>query len=356
MRIYDLGEADGIRFISMEYVDGEDLRTVLRRAGKFSPQDAIAVVEQVCRALDAAHSEGVIHRDLKPQNIMRDQNGRIVVMDFGLARSLGDPGMTQSGAIIGTLEYMSPEQALGSTLDQRSDIFSVGLIFYELLTGRSPYAADTAIASLMKRTSEAARPASEIEASVPKSLSAIVSRCLEREPANRYHSAFELLQQLTAWQISPGIKAGTLSRMIPHAIVRPSRFSLDRLGKKSTWMIDRRRPTRHRAGNFCRTRAAPPHGNLLRGYVGRDGPRHSRAEPGKVSCHLAPETDRRSESPRLRCRRRCRGSRRQAVSVEGSPPGVFRRRREGRRQKSASRQARPRIGRQSGVAGQCARQ
>ena len=108
VRIYDLGEADGIRFISMEYVDGEDLRTILRRQGKFSPKEAIAVVEQVCRALDSAHSEGVIHRDLKPQNIMRDRHGRIVVMDFGLARSLGDSGMTQTGAIVGTLEYMSP--------------------------------------------------------------------------------------------------------------------------------------------------------------------------------------------------------------------------------------------------------
>ncbi|MGO9346714.1 MAG: serine/threonine-protein kinase, partial [Terriglobales bacterium] len=133
VRIFDLGEAEGIRFISMEYLDGEDLRTILRREGKFQPKDAISVVEQVCRALDAAHSEGVIHRDLMPQNFMRDWNGRIVVMDFGLARSLGDSGMTQTGAIVGTMEYMSPEQALGTTLDQRSDIFSVGLIFFELL-------------------------------------------------------------------------------------------------------------------------------------------------------------------------------------------------------------------------------
>ena len=152
VRIFDLGEAEGIRFISMEYVDGEDLRTLLRRQGKLSPKDAISIIEQVCRALDSAHSEGVIHRDLKPQNIMRDKNGRVVVMDFGLARSLGESGLTQTGALVGTLEYMSPEQAMGSPLDQRSDIFSVGLIFYELLTGKAPYEADTAIASLMKRT------------------------------------------------------------------------------------------------------------------------------------------------------------------------------------------------------------
>jgi serine/threonine protein kinase/tetratricopeptide (TPR) repeat protein len=236
VRIYDLGEADGIRFISMEYVDGEDLRTILRRERKFSPKEAIAVVEQVCRALDSAHSEGVIHRDLKPQNIMRDKHGRIVVMDFGLARSLGDSGMTQTGAIVGTLEYMSPEQALGSTLDQRSDIFSVGLIFYELLTGKAPYEADTAIASLMKRTREEARPVSDVEASVPKSLSAIVSRCLEREPANRYHSAVELLQQLATWETNPNISAETLSKMIAHPVVRSSRFSLDLPGKSWMWI------------------------------------------------------------------------------------------------------------------------
>jgi eukaryotic-like serine/threonine-protein kinase len=236
VRIFDLGEADGIRFISMEYVDGEDLRTILRREGKFSPKEAIAVVEQVCRALDTAHSEGVIHRDLKPQNIMRDKHGRIVVMDFGLARSLGESGLTQTGALVGTLEYMSPEQALGSTLDQRSDIFSVGLIFFELLTGKAPYQADTAIASLMKRTREEARSASDVDTSVPRSLSAIVGRCLEREPANRYHSAVELLQQLATWEANPNISAETLSKMIAHPIVRPSRFSLDLPGKSWMWI------------------------------------------------------------------------------------------------------------------------
>jgi eukaryotic-like serine/threonine-protein kinase len=234
VRIFDLGEAEGVRFISMEYVDGEDLRTILRRDGKLSPKDAISVVEQVCRALDAAHSEGVIHRDLKPQNIMRDKHGRVVVMDFGLARSLGDSGMTQTGAVVGTMEYMSPEQALGATLDQRSDIFSVGLIFFELLTGKAPYKADTAIASLMKRTREDAQSASDVDASVPKSLSAIVGRCLEREPANRYHSAVELLQQLTTWEADPNISAETLSKMIAHPIVRRSRFDLP--GKSWMWI------------------------------------------------------------------------------------------------------------------------
>ena len=203
IRIFDLGEADGIKFITMEYVEGEDLRTILRRKGKFHSKEAVAVMQQICRALEAAHAEGVIHRDLKPQNVMRDPHGRVVVMDFGLARSLESEGMTQTGALVGTLEYMSPEQALGGTLDQRSDLFAVGLIFYELLTGKTPYKADTAIASLMKRTHERAIPASEVDASVAVSLSAIVSRCLERDPKDRFPSATELLKELDAWSHDP---------------------------------------------------------------------------------------------------------------------------------------------------------
>ena len=236
VRIFDLGEAEGIRFISMEYVDGEDLRALLRREGKLPPKEAAAVIEQVCRALDAAHAEGVIHRDLKPQNIMRDKNGRIVVMDFGLARSLGETGLTQSGAVVGTLEYMSPEQALGTQLDQRSDIYSVGLIFFELLTGKAPFEADTAIASLMKRTREPARSASDVDTSIPKSLSAIVSRCLEREPTNRYYSVVELLQQLTTWSADPSVTPERLSKMIAHPVVHHSRFNVDLPGKSWMWI------------------------------------------------------------------------------------------------------------------------
>ena len=199
VRIFDLGEADGTKFITMEFVEGDDLRALLRKHGKYSARKAVEIIQQIARALEAAHGEGVIHRDLKPQNVMRDPHGRIVVMDFGLARSLEFDGMTQTGALVGTLEYMSPEQALGSNVDQRSDLFATGLIFYELLTGKAPYKAETAIASLMKRTHERAVPASDVDSSVPVSLSAIVSRCLERDPKDRYQDAAELLQELESW-------------------------------------------------------------------------------------------------------------------------------------------------------------
>ncbi len=200
IRIYDLAEADGVKFITMEFVEGSDLRQLLKEHGKFSPDEAVDMIRHVCMALDAAHSVGIIHRDLKPQNIMRDKSGRILVMDFGLARSVQSEGMTQTGALMGTIEYMSPEQAMGKTLDQRSDLFAVGLIFYELLSGKMPFRAETAMASLLMRNQERAVPLSEIDATVPAGLSDIVSRCLERDLERRYPNAAEIIADLDAWQ------------------------------------------------------------------------------------------------------------------------------------------------------------
>jgi tetratricopeptide (TPR) repeat protein/predicted Ser/Thr protein kinase len=201
VRIYDMGDADGIKFITMEYIEGQDLRSLIAEQKVFQPEEAVEIMRQVCRALEAAHAVGVIHRDLKPQNIMRDKQGRVVVMDFGLARLLDShDGMTQTGAIVGTMEYMSPEQGLGKPLDERSDLFAVGLIFYELLTGKMPYKADSALASLVKRTHERAVPVSEESASIPHALSDIVGKCLEPKLPDRYQHVGEILTDLEAWQ------------------------------------------------------------------------------------------------------------------------------------------------------------
>ena len=201
IRIYDMSEADGVKFITMEFVEGADLRRILIDNGKLPIDRAIEVIRQVCLALDAAHSAGIIHRDLKPQNIMQDsKTGRILVMDFGLARSIESEGMTQTGALLGTIEYMSPEQSMGKTLDARSDIFTVGLIFYELLTGNTPYKADTAMASLLRRNQERAIPAAELDSTIPKGLSDIVSKCLERDLTHRYQNVQEILADLDAFQ------------------------------------------------------------------------------------------------------------------------------------------------------------
>jgi eukaryotic-like serine/threonine-protein kinase len=216
VRIYDLGDADGVKFITMEFVEGRDLRTLIHEKQKFSPEEAVEVIQQVCQALEAAHGVGVIHRDLKPQNIMRENTGRILVMDFGLARTIAGDGMTQVGALVGTMEYMSPEQALAKDLDQRSDLFTVGLILYELLTGKMPFRADSVLASLIKRTQERAVPVSDHDATIPGALSGIVSKCLERDPQLRYQSAAEILRDLEAWQ---GKRAGATLGF--HANIKP---------------------------------------------------------------------------------------------------------------------------------------
>src|SRR6516164_3327099 len=199
IRIFDLGQADGLKFITMEFLEGQDLRAELKKRGKFSPEDAARIILQISRALEVAHGEGVVHRDLKPQNIMLDANGRAYVMDFGIARSAYLPGMTQTGALIGTPEYMSPEQAKGEKLDERSDLFSLGVIFYELLTGNSPYYSDTPLATLWRRMQEKAKPLTEVDPTIPKEISDIVAKLLEIEPANRFANAGELAWRLESW-------------------------------------------------------------------------------------------------------------------------------------------------------------
>jgi eukaryotic-like serine/threonine-protein kinase len=199
IRIFDLGEAGGIKFITMEYIEGQSLHQILRLRGKLEVREAVDIMEQVATGLAAAHREGIIHRDLKPGNIMRDVHGRVVVMDFGLARTIGGDGMTQTGAMLGTIEYMSPEQAQGKDLKASSDVFTVGLILYELISGATPFHAESAIASLLMRTQQRAVPLAEVDKTIPGKLSNIVAKCLEKDPANRYQNAAELDADLRAW-------------------------------------------------------------------------------------------------------------------------------------------------------------
>src|SRR6266403_129207 len=212
IRIFDLGQADGFKFITMDFVEGQDLHRLLLEKGKFPPEQAARIMLQICRALEAAHAEGVIHRDLKPQNIMLDASGRVYGMDFGIARSAYLPGMTQTGALIGTPEYMSPEQGRGEKLTERSDLFSLGIIFYELLTGKSPYYSDTPLATLWKRMQEKATPPAVVDPTLPQALSSIVVKALEIEPEKRFASALEMAQQLEIWL---GPSAGSSTIFLP---------------------------------------------------------------------------------------------------------------------------------------------
>ena len=196
IRIFDLGQSRGLKFITMEFVEGRDLRALLRERGKLPPEEAVRIISQVCRALESAHAAGVVHRDLKPQNIMLDPKDRVYVMDFGIAHSLETPGMTQTGALMGTPEYMSPEQAKGIKVDARSDLFALGIILYELLTGVSPYKADNALAMLLKRTQERPQPPAELDPTIPKAISDVVMKCLEIDRDQRFSNAREILEDL----------------------------------------------------------------------------------------------------------------------------------------------------------------
>jgi serine/threonine protein kinase/tetratricopeptide (TPR) repeat protein len=200
IRIFDVRDSGGLKFITMEYVEGRDLGSLVESKGKLTIAESVSIVSQICSGLACAHAEGVVHRDLKPSNIMVEPNGRVVVMDFGLARADNTGQMTQTGAVMGTYQYMSPEQAKGTKADARSDIFTVGIILYELLTGKTPYAADSALASLLKRTQEAAVPPSQIDRAIPRPLSAIVAKCLERDVLKRYQTVDDLLNDLKAFQ------------------------------------------------------------------------------------------------------------------------------------------------------------
>ncbi len=207
IRIFDLGVVGGLKFITMEYVEGRDLKSMLGRE-QLTPAQAVDLMCQICRGLEAAHAVGVIHRDLKPQNIMLDEQGRAVVMDFGLAHSMEDRGMTQTGALMGTPDYMSPEQAKGEKADARSDVFSVGIIFYEMLTGRLPFQGDSLLATLLARTQGRAKPVREVNPETPQVVSDIVAKCLATDAAQRYQTTSELLADLETWQ--SGAKGQTI--------------------------------------------------------------------------------------------------------------------------------------------------
>jgi len=195
-RMYDLGKEAGNYFITMEYVTGEDLKSFIRRSRQLTVGTAVAIAKQVCEGLAEAHRLGVVHRDLKPSNIMIDKEGNARIMDFGIARSLKGKGITGAGVIIGTPEYMSPEQVEGKEADQRSDIYSLGIILYEMLTGRVPFEGDTPLSIAMKHKTEAPQDPRSFNAQVPSALSHVILKCMEKDRARRYQSAEDVVSEL----------------------------------------------------------------------------------------------------------------------------------------------------------------
>jgi len=199
--IFDRGGFDGTYFIAMEYVDGPSLKDLVK--GGMSPKDAIDFTRQILNAARFAHRKGIVHRDLKPQNVLIDAEGRARVADFGIARASENSDITATGSVMGTAQYISPEQAQGNPTTPRSDIYSIGVILYEELTGRVPFQGDSAVAVALKQVSEAPRRPSAINPNVPPALDAVVMRALAKDPDARFKDADAFLRALDAAEKAP---------------------------------------------------------------------------------------------------------------------------------------------------------
>jgi len=196
-RMYHFGEKGGTQYITMEYVAGEDLKSTIKRVGQLSVLKAISIAKQVCEGLVEAHNLGLVHRDLKPRNIMVDQEGNARIMDFGIARSLKTDGITTTGVMIGTPDYMSPEQAEAKEVDQRADLYSLGITLYEMVTGSVPFKGDSAFSIAFKHKTEKPPSPKEINVHIPEGLNRLILKCIEKDKEKRYQSAEELLSDLS---------------------------------------------------------------------------------------------------------------------------------------------------------------
>jgi eukaryotic-like serine/threonine-protein kinase len=202
VNVFDRGEFNGTYYIAMEYVEGASLRDLINQG--MSADAAVAVTRQILAAARFAHSHGVIHRDLKPGNVLVDRQGRATVTDFGIAKA-GVSEITQTGSVMGTAQYLSPEQAQGLEVTAASDLYSIGVILYEALTGRVPFEADSAVAVALKQVSEVPRPPSEFNPAVPRALDAVVLKSLAKDPGNRFASADEFEAALDAAKANPAV-------------------------------------------------------------------------------------------------------------------------------------------------------
>ncbi len=202
--VYDTGTDDGFHFIVMEYVEGETLDRILRREGRLPPGRALEFAERVSEALAAAHASGIIHRDVKPANIMLAADGSVKVMDFGIVRAVQSDTLTHTATILGTASYLSPEQARGDPVDGRADLYSLGVVLYEMLTGRPPFVGENPVAVAAQHVGSQPLPPSQVEPSLGSAFDGVVLKALEKSPDDRYRSAEEFAEALG------GLQAGTV--------------------------------------------------------------------------------------------------------------------------------------------------
>src|ERR687891_2165023 len=194
--VFDTGSQGDVHYIVMEYVEGRTLRDVIRNEGPLLPQRAVEIADAVAKALEPAHQAGMVHRDIKPGNIMLTSDGEVKVMDFGIARTSTGDTLTQTAAVLGTASYLSPEQAQGHPVDVRSDIYSLGCVLYEMVAGRPPFPGDSPVTVASKHVLEQPTPPSQINQDVSPDLDAVILRALAKNPANRYQSATEMREDL----------------------------------------------------------------------------------------------------------------------------------------------------------------
>jgi eukaryotic-like serine/threonine-protein kinase len=207
--IYDRGEAEDTYYIAMEYLDGRTLKELIVSRGAAPVNVAIEYARQILSALRFAHRHGIVHRDIKPHNVLVDGEGRVKVTDFGIARA-GTSQMTETGSIVGTAQYLSPEQAKGGEVDPRSDLYSLGIVLYELLTGKTPFEGETPVEIAMKHLSTAPKPPSKLRADIPRELDMVVLRALAKNPDDRYQSADEMEADLERVARGANVAAATV--------------------------------------------------------------------------------------------------------------------------------------------------
>ena len=213
--VFDRGEWDGTYYIAMEYLKGHTLKQLVRDHGAMPPDLAVDITIQVLRAAKFAHKRGVVHRDIKPHNVILDEEGRAKVTDFGIARA-GASDMTETGSIMGTAQYLSPEQAQGQPVSPRSDLYSIGVMLYELLTGQVPFDAESAVTIALKHVSEPPSPPSQLNPAVPPALDAVVLRALEKDPALRFADADEFAAALLDARERPTVVAAREVQLEPY--------------------------------------------------------------------------------------------------------------------------------------------
>ena len=214
-RVHEFNRIGGIACISMEYVEGESLRSVLNRFGGLPLRKGTAVGLQICSGLKEAHAQGIVHRDLKPENVMIDVHGNVKIMDFGIARSM-EAGTRLTGSMVGTPAYMAPEQVAGKPVDYRTDIYSLGLMLYEMFTGSQVFQADTPVAVALKQMRELPPPPHTIDPNIPVGIERAILKCLEKEPAKRFQSLAELENVLRSPAV-PGVPVALAPTQLSHA-------------------------------------------------------------------------------------------------------------------------------------------